>query len=257
MNSSEVMKLLRAKYSPPAAALIEEVRDGTGYSTAGRLMDAMGFGLWPSRGLEIHGFEIKVYRNDWLRELKQPAKAESFYKFVDRWYILAGGDDVVKVEELPKTWGLMIAKGDKLRTVVEAPIKKATPCSRIFMMAIIRRITESYVPKGRVDEIVATQVAQKVEDAVHNAVYGRDALQRSNDTLTATIADFEKRSGVRITEWNREKIGDAVRIVAEHGAEKIIDQYGYLSRRMAELAKEIAIATDEARAALDTLKTTA
>jgi hypothetical protein len=253
MNAKEVMSCLRIKYAPPSCALIEEVRDGTGYSTAGRLMDAMGFGLWPSRGLEIHGFEIKVYRNDWLRELKQPEKAESFYKFVDRWYIVAP-EEVVKVAELPKTWGLMIAKGDKLKTVVEAPIKKATPISRIFMMAIIRRITEAYVPKSRVEEMVKAKADQKIEDAVQSAVYGREALKRENDTLHATINDFEARSGVRITEWNREKIGDAVRIVAEHGPAAILDQYGYLARRMNEIAKEISDATNEARARLETLK---
>ncbi len=253
MNAKEVMGFLRGKYAPPSCALLEEVRDGTGYATAGRSMDALGFGLWPSRGLEIHGFEIKVYRNDWLRELKQPDKAESFYKFVDRWYIVAGDESVVKIEELPKTWGLMVIKGDKLRTIVEAPVKKATPVSRLFMMAIIRRITEAYVPKGRVDDMVKKQAATEVENAVQNAVYGREALQRENKTLHETIRVFEERSGLRITEWNREKLADAVKVVVEHGPEAILDQYDYLSKRMSELAKKIEENAAEARSALTKL----
>lgn len=255
MNSSEVIGLLRGRFSPPSWALLEEVRDGTGYATAGRSMDAMAFGLWPSRGLEIHGFEIKVYRNDWLRELKQPEKAESFYKYVDRWWIVAGDDTIVKVDELPQTWGLLVGvKGEKLKVVKEAPVKKPTPINRLFMMAIIRRITEHYVPKRRVDDAIAKQVAQKIEDAVHNAVFGRDALKRENDTLRAAIADFEKRSGVQITEWNHEHIGEAVKVVMDHGPDHILNQYEYLGRRMRELGEEIEKRSNEAKTKLDGLK---
>lgn len=251
MNSSQVMGLLRGRYSPPSWALLEEVRDGTGYATAGRSMDAMAFGLWPSRGLEIHGFEIKVFRNDWLRELKQPEKAESFYKFVDRWWIVAGDETVVKPDELPKTWGLLVVKGDKMRTVIEAPAKKAVPCSRLFMMAIIRRVTEAYVPKSRLNELVAEKVAVKLEAAVTNEAYGRDAMKRDLDKLLTRVREFQNKSGVTLEGWDdAEKIGEAVSLVMRHGPEAIISQYEYLAQRMTELGATIEKATADARAAV-------
>ena len=45
--------------------------------------------VWPSRGLYLHGFEIKVHRNDWLRELKNPAKAEEIAGYCHFWWVVA------------------------------------------------------------------------------------------------------------------------------------------------------------------------
>lgn len=253
MNAGEVRKLLLTKYAPPSWALLQEVRDGTGYSTAGRLMDAMAFGLWPSRGLEIHGFEIKVSRGDWLRELKQPEKAESFYKFVDRWWIVAPEYVVAKPEELPKTWGFMLAKGGKLKTIVEATAKKATPINRLFMMAIIRRVSEAYVSKGSFDELVAEKVAAKVDSAVSHATFGRDQLQREVKELEERIRTFEEKSGVKIDRWNAEPVGEAVRIVTKYGPKAILAQYKYLGERMTELGGELSRIKDEAQTALEGL----
>jgi hypothetical protein len=258
MNTHELMGYMRGRYAPPAWALLEEVRDGTGFNTAGRLMDAMAFGLWPSRGLEIHGFEVKSYRGDWLRELKQPDKAESFYRFVDRWWIVAGDKDIVKVEELPKTWGLLIPNGKALKTVVEAPLKKASPVSRLFMMAIIRRVCEAYVPKASFDARVEEKVAEKIEAARENAAFGLKHTQEELAVLYERLKVFEEKSGVKIDRWtNAETIGSAVKIVLDHGPEAILDQYGYLARRMKELGETITKATDEARSALERLKVTA
>jgi len=167
---------------------------------------------------------------------------------------VAGDESVVKVEELPKTWGLLIAKGGKLKTVVEAPAKKAHPVSRIFMMAIIRRVCEAYVPKGQLDALVTAEVAKKIEDAVSNAAFGREHLATELKELQERINVFEAKSGVKIDRWDSEKVGEAVAIVRKHGPAAIIEQYGYLARRMNELGKELAEATDDARAALDTLK---
>ena len=62
------MALLALRYAPPAYAFFEEVRAQTGYA-AGGSADGLALSLWPSRGIELHGFEVKVSRSDWLREL--------------------------------------------------------------------------------------------------------------------------------------------------------------------------------------------
>ena len=39
-----------------------------GFAGGGRYADAIAMNLWPSRGLAVHGFEIKISRGDWQRE---------------------------------------------------------------------------------------------------------------------------------------------------------------------------------------------
>jgi len=99
--------------------------------------------MWPSRGLEINGFEIKASRSDWLRELKNPAKAEAIAAYCDRWWIVAL-KDLVKIEELPAGWGLMeLQANGSLKEVKRAPAREnVKPITRTFMAAMMRRVGE-------------------------------------------------------------------------------------------------------------------
>lgn len=76
VTAGDVMVALAHRYPAPGYALLPQVANGTGYA-ASRHCDAIALSLWPSRGIRLHGFEIKVARSDWLRELKDPAKAEA------------------------------------------------------------------------------------------------------------------------------------------------------------------------------------
>ena len=111
-TAAEIKALIRAKYPVREWALAFEVSNGTG-SEARRHADAVAMNLWPSRGLAIHGFEFKVYRNDWLRELQNPAKAEPVAQYCDYWWLVTG-PGIVKDGELPDTWGLMEVQEGKL-----------------------------------------------------------------------------------------------------------------------------------------------
>ena len=142
---------LREKYQPPTFAFLPQVADGTG-SNKSRTADAIVMGLWPSRGLDIIGFEIKVSRSAWLQELKKPAKAESIARFCDQWYVVVADVGIVKDGELPSAWGLMAPRGNgKLWTHKEAPMKEAEPITRRFLAAILRNAACWTVPKVEID----------------------------------------------------------------------------------------------------------
>lgn len=83
--------ILEQKYSGDEWIFLEEVRDMPGFK-ASASADAIAMGLWMSRGCEVLGFEIKDYRNDWLRELKNPSKAETIFGMVDRFYLVSAKD---------------------------------------------------------------------------------------------------------------------------------------------------------------------
>lgn len=141
-TTADVRKALRVRHNAAAWALLEEVADSTGF--AGRFCDAMAMGLWKPR--ELHGFEIKVSRADWLRELKDPSKAEAFRQFCDRWWLVVSDRAIVRDGELPAGWGLMARDdADALRVLTQAPPLTPVAPTRDFLAALARRMVEQSV----------------------------------------------------------------------------------------------------------------
>lgn len=110
-TEADLHGLLRQRYTVlsgngPRYAYLPHVRSSAGFD-AERTLDAVVMDLWPSKGLVLHGFEMKCSRSDWLRELKQPEKAATFVDRVDRFWIVAASDDIVQRDELSPSWGLL------------------------------------------------------------------------------------------------------------------------------------------------------
>ena len=81
----KLREAMSKRWAPPEYAVMWEVGRATGAVTNQRYADAVIMGLWPSRGLELHGVEIKVSRSDWRREAADPMKAEAIAAYCDRW----------------------------------------------------------------------------------------------------------------------------------------------------------------------------
>lgn len=193
--------------------MLPQVRNLTGYQYTVRYADAISMGLWPSRGLELHGFEIKVSRSDWLRELKDPAKAEAFGS-LDRWWIVAP-KDMVKLEELPKGWGLLEWNGTALRQKRKAELREAPPrLERGFVAAMLVRAVES-VSKPTDAELSAKYregVAEGLERSGKRDLAKENQLAGDLARLRKRVEEFEAASGIKITYgWDLGKVG---RIVA-------------------------------------------
>lgn len=213
-----VLHALAKRYAAPEYAFLQHVRNGTGYSRkTTRTADALAMSLYPSRGLELHGFEVKVSRADWVHEKENPEKAEEISKFCDRWWIAIGDEKIVQLGELSPTWGLLIPKGDKLVVKVEAPKLEAKPLDRLMIAAILRKATEGVVPKASIEMLVHEKVNAEVERRMSKSEAGH--LQLRIDYLESLVKTFEERSGVDISEtWRGEKIADAVRAVMKSTA---------------------------------------
>ncbi len=185
-NESDVVAALRKLFPPPAWAMFTGVANGTGHR-ANRWADAVSMGIWPSRGMEVAGFEVKVHRSDWLRELKKPQKAESIFKFCDRWWVAAGSADIVREVEIPPTWGLLVPHAKTMKVVVDAPKLKPEPLSRSFVAAILRRAAEYF------DE---TTIRKDLEADLRNKAIAdaeelfRDRLERECERTKAAKEDL-------------------------------------------------------------------
>jgi hypothetical protein len=154
MTTDDLLAALGRQY--PAThgwIVLPQVRDATG-AGAGRTCDALALNAWPSRGLELQGFELKISRGDWLRELRQPAKAESIFRYCDRWWIVAaGGAGLVEAGELFATWGLMsVTDKGRITIVRDAPKLQAQPFDRVFVAAMMRGLQACESPHAKIEQ---------------------------------------------------------------------------------------------------------
>lgn len=211
LTTADVEQLLRLRYPRNTHALFFGVHDGAGFDKT-RTADAIAMGLWPSRGLHLTGFEIKASRSDWLRELKNPAKAESLIRYCDHWYIVAASSEIVRVDELPPTWGLMYPVGTgTLRLAIPAPALPAVAPDRSFLAALLKKSTEQCVDV----EMLAAARDEGFGEGKKEAKRSLEGARAEYQQLSKTVREFEQASGISIQQaWQGGKeIGDAVRFV--------------------------------------------
>lgn len=143
----DVLDVLATRYAQrsgngPAWAFVPHVRNGAGWGGASgygglRTCDALALSLYTSTGFSLIGHEVKVDRSDWLRELKDPTKADAFRRFCNRWLLVAP-EGVARRDELPEGWGLLIVKNGRARIGVSAPELEPEPMPRGLVVALTR-----------------------------------------------------------------------------------------------------------------------
>jgi len=240
-KTARLRRLLRQRHlgangkNGDAWAYFEEVRNGTGFARlVDRTADALAMSLWPSRGLELHGFEIKVSRADWLRELREPAKADDFVRHSDRWWLVTE-PDVVEDGELPPTWGHLVRRGSKLVQATAAPELDPEPMDRRLLASILRSAAQ--LTEATPEQITEALNAERDRLAkIHSRAIERE--RAAADELRRQICDFEQAAGVRLDQvwpvhYGPADVGAAVRLVLQGDAE--IER---AERRLARLAKD-------------------
>lgn len=237
-TSGAIRQLLLRRFCAPEWALFFEVANGTG-AIRPRYADAVAMNLWPSRGLSIHGFEIKISRSDWQVELKNPVKADELARHCDHWWIVAA-KGVVRDGELPPTWGLYEIDGRGVTMKVQAPKLAEPALTREFMAALVRRAGE-FAGRNVEDEVkkrivdAEAGLERRIDERVK---YRTRELERHQYTLEA----FEKAAGFKIGDWDAETFGAAARLVKDLG---ITSAYGGI-RETARAARRFAEQVDEA-----------
>jgi hypothetical protein len=122
LNTSDLLQQLRAHFIKPGetwagAVCLTEVTA----PTTSRRADLVHIGLWNSRGAGgIDVCELKTSRADFRREIDQPAKAEAWWPYCNRFWIVSPHESVTPPGELPEGWGLMVpGKARRFRVVVK------------------------------------------------------------------------------------------------------------------------------------------
>ena len=227
LTEAQVFARLKKRYAAPEYAIFPSVQNTTGFARQRREADAIAMGLWPSRGMELSGFEIKSRRSDWLGELRQPKKSEAIQRYCNRWWIVVGEKSIVNLEagELPPTWGLMVPRGkDGLVTVVEAPLLETKPLDRGFVAAILRRAQEaSQRPdmEERIREELRPIVEKQLKD---HRDFEVTRLEREVERVTERLKQYEKASesvGLKYQHWKIEDIAKAIKYFTSDGPDRL------------------------------------
>lgn len=218
LKTADVMERLRSRHAAPAWAFLESVRNGTGYSRSPRTADALAMSLYPSRGLHLHGFEVKVSRGDWLREVRDPEKAEAIARHCHYWWVVATEgvvDDDLLGPEIPTTWGYMLADKDGIKVVKQATLMEAKPPDHLLLAAILR-VTAAHATDAA--KLEAARKAGHAEGFATGKGSAEDTIRferESHARLQKSVDEFEAASGVRISQWDGKQIGEAVRLVRQ------------------------------------------
>ena len=243
MTTAQVRDAVKRKFCQPEWTALFEVRNGAGHH-ANRSADCIAMNTYPSRGLNLVGIEIKVSRSDFLSELKKPEKAEAFYKYCDRWWLITGPNVVNDTSEIPENWGWMIAQKSGLRIRKEAPRNKdVTPMPRTFLAAMMRRA-------GQLDDAnLETKIRERTEalTKTHNAEMERAVTRAASGKSTQAseairaVNKFYKILGIPLPRWNvsfaTDEVIRAVKAVMElERFGPVADQLKYQADLITQLA---------------------
>lgn len=243
MNSAEIIARLRDKFplGDGWIGMSEVTPPGTS-----RRFDFVAIMGWSSRGHEVQGFEIKVARSDWLRELKEPAKAEPLASLCTRWWIVAP-PGVVKVEELPPAWGLLVVHPEQIRTGKQAPCLSPAPWTdavwRCFLLRLVTRegTAESEIELARIAGMMEGETAER-----KRSEKASEYAKRTIDGLEATIQKAQRALGIHLHEaMDFPLLGKAFAMLRSNDLKWRTDALVRDAERLEELAKEMREAAAE------------
>lgn len=209
MTESDIYEAIAAVHCPPEWACFRDVANATGWA-GDRRADAVAMNLYPSRGLELRGFEIKVDRGDLRRELANPDKAELIAKYCNTWWLVVP-KGLCDKDDVPIGWGVMEVGEKGLRTKRAATPRgpdEVTTIGRPFVAAIARaaskeveQLRKDWIPRVQIEERLEKRYRDGVKASPREAKFRIDALQHRVDGARPILAalgidvDAERFSG--------------------------------------------------------------
>ena len=178
LSAHDLHEAIRARYEPPEWHLETEV------TLAGRRLDVVALNMWETRGWRVVGFEIKVSRGDWVRELNAFQKSEEWTAVVDAFYVVTP-PKLVRDGELPEGWGHLELCGSRMMTRRHAAVRDGrTTLPREVAARFIGRLAQRATQEERTAEHRARQqLRDDVESMVRTRIEAewageREELQR-------------------------------------------------------------------------------
>lgn len=240
ITSADLAAELRSRYCRPEWHVEEEV------TLAGRRLDVVAFNLWGARSYRTVGFELKVSRGDWMRELANFQKAGEWIAVVDEFFVVAPGG-IVRPDELPVGWGLLELRGSRMFTKAHPQVQRGTTLPREVVARFFTRILGALDAARHESEAKDRAVTWQVRDEIRAEVM-KEMADRGHPELQDAKIKAEKYDKL-LAEFNIDRwYGDellkrAVRLLQMNDAPMAIERVLHDLRRT---SKELAIVTDSA-----------
>lgn len=243
-----IREALADKFSHPHYITLFEVRDSTGFDST-RSADAISIGMYRSRGREMTGFEIKVSRSDWLRELKQPEKAEEIGKFCEWFYLVTSDGSIARIDEIPTPWGWMVLKGEKLKVLKKPERMKALPPDRHMLCSLLYSVRAQSI--ADIEKQIQEAVKERVKSEHGGLKYDLEQAEEKSKRLEQIIREYETASGLNIRSgWmHPAKVGAAVHRLMNEA--NVMERYKEDLKHVAGRARDIAEAVERQLAELE------
>lgn len=216
-TSQSLIALIHKRHEGNAWLVLEEIGNGTGYNVK-RHADALAFGLWPSHAHAIHGFEVKVSREDVKKELRDPSKADAVGNYCDYWWLVVSDLAIIDGLVVPDTWGILYPKNGVLRVDRNAPKREAKPVGRDFFAALMRNAMKHYVSRREHEEMKNGAKDELRKELKRDNEWQQQAIDLELNTLKGKVAQFTEASGIEILEaprWDMGNVGEAVKLIVE------------------------------------------
>jgi hypothetical protein len=256
-STPSLWDLLERRYEDQQGWLLfYEVAQRTGYNNTG-YADAMAFSVWPSRGIQLLGFEVKRSRSDLLKELRDEQKAEKFIKFCHQWWLVVSDAKLTEGVEVPPNWGILAPRNQVLYQVRPAAKLEPAQWTPDFIASLMRRFHEAHAKKDMAEMRAAVEERAKALSQVSVQKVGQSDLAAAKreaerykdqaELLERRIKDFETKSGIPVNTWQASNIGELVkamgavagRVHMKNQLQAIKDAADRISKSMAGAMKNV------------------
>jgi hypothetical protein len=195
----------------------------TGPDRSGRKLDVLVVSAWKSRGYEIDGVEIKVSTGDLVRELDNPAKAEWWWRHVNRFWVALPAELAARHAtrvDWPATWGLLSVPSDQRSPVAKLRRPQrhdADPFNWPTIIGLLRAAADSGFNALQAAEARGREQGRQMAVAEAERASGDSVVRHHLTELRQAVAQFEEASGISITDrtyWARE-MGEHVKLLRD------------------------------------------
>lgn len=197
VTADDIRKALEIAYPLPEWTLMFEVGNGTGANLR-RHADGVALNMYPSRGYEVRGFEIKVSRSDLQHEIAHAAKAEEVCQYCDTWFLVVP-KGLTKDIQIPLPWGIIEYQEGKLRIKKQAEKLNREDMPMQFIAGMIRARERTF----------HKQFAEKLEDEIKlrkenwkkGNAWELERIKAENKSVSKKLAEVKEKTGIDLLGW--------------------------------------------------------
>ena len=199
VTADDIRKALENYYPLPEWTLAFEVGNGTG-SNLKRHADGVALNMYPSRGYEIRGFEIKVSRSDLQHEIAQAAKAEEVCQYCDTWFLVVP-KGLTKGVQIPLPWGIIEYNEGKLRIAKQAEKLEGKENLPIQFVAGLLRARERTFHKLFAEK-VESEIKLRKENWKKGNAWELERINAENESVSKKLAEVKEKTGIDLLGWS-------------------------------------------------------